>query len=525
MMKKPLPEVVTSDTRSTFFSTAHIEDKNTVSIPLSDGDLWPSAWADDDFLYVANGDGKGLNTSMPWQDIVTGRVRGTPWDNSLSGINLASGDDVAKVWSDPDRYNRKPTGMVCVDGVLYLAVQDLCKAKFGIFDEAPAASIYKSTDKGRTWTGTDEPMFSDYVFTTVMFLDYGKNSENCPDDYVYAYGMDYNWRDSFTNQVIDPVDLYLARVPQAHVMDRTRWEFVTGTGTDGQPGWSGDITQRRAVLHDDRKVYTNMSPAYTGANNMTVISQGSIVYNKPLDRYIYTSWTEYTFEFYESPTPYGPFKLFLSKDFGGYPWTGDKHGGYACTIPSKFISEDGREMWVFSATFNGGAQQYRFTGRKLVVDPYDPEGASNAKAEDNLAVKNATPYTRCNRYGKEAVLYDGDKTTAEDSWTGEMKKEDYWGYTSSDYLTFNAGEYTTGNVDDKGGFFTDVRVQVRRGLEWVDVDGLHVPPEYTCNAEVKPYTTYTFTFDEIDGDGIRVVGTPGGTMAYTGIAELAVFYR
>ena len=49
--------------------------------------------------------------------------------------------------------------------------------------------------------------------------------------------------------------------------------------------------------------------------------------------------------------------------------------------------------------------------------------------------------------------------------------------------------------------------------------------EYTCNAEVKPYTTYTFTFDEIDGDGIRVVGTPGGTMAYTGIAELAVFYR
>mgnify|MGYP002580976973 FL=1 len=321
MMKKPLPEVVTSDTRSTFFSTAHIEDKNTVSIPLSDGDLWPSAWADDDFLYVANGDGKGLNTSMPWQDIVTGRVRGTPWDNSLSGINLASGDDVAKVWSDPDRYNRKPTGMVCVDGVLYLAVQDLCKAKFGIFDEAPAASIYKSTDKGRTWTGTDEPMFSDYVFTTVMFLDYGKNSENCPDDYVYAYGMDYNWRDSFTNQVIDPVDLYLARVHKDHVMDRTRWEFFTGTGTDGQPGWSGDITQRRAVLHDDRKVYTNMSPAYTGANNMTVISQGSIVYNKPLDRYIYTSWTEYTFEFYESPTPYGPFKLFLSKDFGGYPWT------------------------------------------------------------------------------------------------------------------------------------------------------------------------------------------------------------
>lgn len=231
--------------------------------------------------------------------------------------------------------------MVCVDGVLYLAVQDLCKAKFGIFDEAPAASIYKSTDKGRTWTGTDEPMFSDYVFTTIMFLDYGKNSENCPDDYVYAYGLDYNWRDSFTNQVIDPVNLYLARVHKDHVMDRSKWEFFTGTDGAGQPGWSGDVSKRQAVLHDDRKVYTNMNPAYKGVSSMTVLSQGSIVYNKPLDRYLYTSWTEYTFEFYESPTPYGPWKLFLSKDFGGYPWTSDKHGGYACTIPSKFISADG----------------------------------------------------------------------------------------------------------------------------------------------------------------------------------------
>ncbi len=524
-MKKPLPDVAASDKTSTFFSSVHIEDKNTVSIPLSDGDLWPSAWAEDDFLYVANGDGKGLNTSRPWQDIVTGRVRGTPWENNLSGLNLASGDDVAKVWSDPDRYNRKPTGMVCVDGVLYLAVQDLCKAKFGIFDEAPAASIYKSTDKGRTWTGTDEPMFSDYVFTTIMFLDYGKNSENCPDDYVYAYGLDYNWRDSFTNQVIDPVNLYLARVHKDHVMDRSKWEFFTGTDGAGQPGWSGDVSKRQAVLHDDRKVYTNMNPAYKGVSSMTVLSQGSIVYNKPLDRYLYTSWTEYTFEFYESPTPYGPWKLFLSKDFGGYPWTSDKHGGYACTIPSKFISADGREMWVFSATFTGGVQQYLFTARKLVLDPYDPEGASNAKSPDNLAKQDAVPYTRCNRYGKEAVLNDDDKTSAEDSWTGEMKKEDFWGYTYADYRNFNAVEYTTGNVDDKGGFFADIRVQVRRGFEWVDVEGLSVSPDYTCDDQVKPFTTYTMTFNEIDGDGIRIVGTPGGTQSYTGIAELAVFYR
>ena len=86
-------------------------------------------------------------------------------------------------------------------------------------------------------------------------------------------------------------------------------------------------------------------------------------------------------------------------------------------------------------------------------------------------------------------------------------------------------EYTTGNVDDKGGFFADIRVQVRRGFEWVDVEGLSVSPDYTCDDQVKPFTTYTMTFNEIDGDGIRIVGTPGGTQSYTGIAELAVFYR
>ena len=38
-------------------------------------------------------------------------------------------------------------------------------------------------------------------------------------------------------------------------------EKIARNGRDGSAG--------AAVLHDDRKVYTNMSPAYTGANNMT----------------------------------------------------------------------------------------------------------------------------------------------------------------------------------------------------------------------------------------------------------------
>ena len=123
--------------------------------------------------------------------------------------------------------------MVSVGGVLYMAVQDLRRTQDGLFDDAPAASIYKSTDKGRTWTGTSEPMFKDYVFTTIMFLDYGKDNGNSPDGYVYAYGLDYNWRDSFSGRVTDPTNLYLARVPGNSVQDRSKWEFFLRDG--GQP--------------------------------------------------------------------------------------------------------------------------------------------------------------------------------------------------------------------------------------------------------------------------------------------------
>jgi hypothetical protein len=45
------------------------------------------------------------------------------------------------------------------------------------------------------------------LFTTIMFLDFGKNSANAIDGYVYAYGFDNDWRDQ---QMV-----YLARVPKS----------------------------------------------------------------------------------------------------------------------------------------------------------------------------------------------------------------------------------------------------------------------------------------------------------------------
>lgn len=520
----PIDNVSTSDdpVTSTFFSSVTIEDRNSYTVPGSNGDLWPSAWSNDDYVYTANGDGPGFGSVN--SDIAVGRLSGTP--GSMKGQGLAYGDSVAKVWSGSE-FNRKPTGMVSVGGTLYLAVQDLRSTKDGTFDEAPAASIYKSTDKGKTWTGTSSPMFKDYKFTTIMFLDYGKDNSKSPDGYVYAYGLDNNWRDSFSGLVDDPVNLYLARVPANSVQDITKWEFFSGTSS--KPAWSKNIDSRKPVLTDTRRVYERVTDNMPSVRDMSVISQGSIVYNSALKRYIYASWTEYTYEFYESPTPYGPFKLFVQKDFGGYPWSSNtKYGGYGCVIPSKFISSDGRTMWIVSTTFVSDTNQYAYAMRKMTVVPSTTQKANNKKGSTNLARDNSLSpavISTSNGSGRPQRLNDGAFDFFEQSWTGEAKNLDYWGYSFSKICKFNTIEYTTGEMKNDGGWFSSLGVQVRKNGVWTNVKNGRVSPKYPKTMATGQYKKYTITFDEIEGDAIRIVGKPGGSMRYTTVAELAVYYR
>lgn len=250
---------------------------------------------------------------------------------------------------------------------------------------------------------------------------------------------------------------------------------------------------------------------------------------KALIDIIYTSWTEYTFEFYESPTPWGPWKLFLSKDFGTYPWSNFKYGGYATVIPSKYISEDGTEMWVNSQTFMSGIKNYKYSLRKLKVTPYFETNPENAKGDENLALpefgQDSTPISRSSHYGINNIINNGKTHESEDSWNNEVKQEDYWGYTWSHAYNINQVVYTTGEIHENGGWFKDLNVQVRQNFEWVDVKSLEILPEYTFDDNIGFNTAYTITFNDNWGDGIRIIGSPGGEASFTSIAELEVYYK
>ncbi|MEV8375495.1 DUF4185 domain-containing protein [Kribbella sp. NPDC056861] len=516
----PTPPVLPS----TAIGTATVETKGIPS--PSDGDLWPSCWARNGNLYAANGDGKGFSLDQEFADIAVSEIKGDQ-PGSLSGTTVARADQVGPIWSGAG-YNRKPTGLVCVGDTLYLAVQDLALD----FNDVPAATILKSTDHGRTWSwDRRKPMFADHVFTTIWFADFGRGGAAAPDGYVYAYGLDGNWRDSFDDTVADPQSVFLARVPKAKVQDRKAWEFFAGNNDRGRPQWSRKVADRQPVLTDQRRLYPQTYG--TNASNLSVISQGGVTYLPQQKRYVYTSWTEYTFEFYEAATPWGPWKHFLSKDFGGYPWSTSKYGGYGVTIPSKFVQPDGRTMYLQAnvCPCGGGGigtSVYNFNLRKLVLTPSSPAPATDLpSSEVNLAAPStgAVAIAKSSRSGSLATLNDATTTGSEDDFDDEVKGASWWGYTWPARHRVNRVDFTSGAVSAQCGWFTGrPRVQVKKDGAWVEVGSQSVTPAYPGDASAGANTTYQLTFPAVETDGVRVIGLPGGTRSFTSVSEVAVRY-
>lgn len=507
---------------STFFATAQEEAYSTYQLP-GDGDLWPSCWADDDNLYTANGDGLAFTPAayQPFEyadrfDMAVSRISGMPPD--LSGTTIAT--DVGTNWSGPG-YNRKPTGMLCVRRTLYLAFQNL---EEHVFNSIPAASIAQSTDHGVTWTwDSSAPMFSNSEFTTIFFLDYGQNSEHAIDEYVYAYGFDQSWRGQ--------QQLFLGRVPNTGVLERARWQFYSGTDESGRPVWTSDIHAKVPVLEDTRLFYPQVFGDFCCPNGHA-LGQGGVTYNAPLKRYIFASWSHATHQFYESPTPWGPWNLFLLHDFGPALLSLNR-GMYGTHIPSKFISADGKLMYVQSNVCCKG-DSYTFALRKLYVQPYAPTTPTNGKDENNnlaqtgagtTAISKSTHFGTLGGVNFSSALNNGNLTESEDDWDQEIKPFSWWGYTWNQAYNLNKVVYTTGKMFSDGGWYNgDLTIQVRQNFTWIDVSGLSITPAYPYDQTAGANVSYSFTFADIWGDGVRIIGVPGGAAYFTSIAELDIYY-
>jgi hypothetical protein len=506
--------------QSTLFATAAEEAYSTVQIANGNGDLWPSCWADDDNLYTASGDGTAFYKSNAYHDIAVSKISGAI--SSLTGTSIARG--VGTNWAG-NGYDRKPTGMLCINSALYLAFQNLDSVNF---NSAPAASIARSTDHGLTWTwNAAAPMFGGAgqtpLFTTVFFLDFGKNSSNAIDGFVYAYGLDNNWRSQQS--------LYRARVPGNGIQTRSAWQFYAGLDASTNPLWTADIAQKKPVLLDTRLLY----PAMFGSDcppNDSVIAQGGVVYDKPLNRYIFTSWSCSTHEIYEAPEPWGPWGHVLSNDFG--PIRGiHNRGQYGTSIPSKFISADGKTLMLQSNVCCSG-DSYTFSLRKVLLE-LSPRMAyaSNTQSNANLALVPGTrAISKSTHFGSLCAancsdqLSSGLLNVSEDDYDEEAKQLDWWGYQWPEPYNFDEVVYQTGNVFSDGGWFAgNLQVQILQNGQWVPVPGaVAVTPAYPYSGASGAQATFTFDFPSVSASGVRISGIPGGASHFSAISQLGAYY-
>lgn len=286
-------------------------------------DNWPLTWADDGHLYGAYGDGWGFERAgTPKLSLGLARIEGGP--DAPRGFNICS---PSLEQTGDDRRGKKASGMLSIDGVLYLLARN-----------ASNAQLAWSSDHGQTWN------WADWKFTTSLgcptLLNFGKDYARAQDDFVYVYSHDAD------SAYVAADRMVLARVPKDKLRDRGAYEFFAGLDATGQPRWSADVAARSAVFEHAGKCYRSTVSCHVATK-----------------RYL---WCQILpgedprfrggLGIFDAPQPWGPWTTVF------YDETWDVGPGETCSLPTKWMSDDGRTLHL---VFSGDDQ---FSVRKLTVE-------------------------------------------------------------------------------------------------------------------------------------------------------------
>jgi len=175
-------------------------------------DNWPITWADDDALYTAYGDGYGFEPFLP-EKLSLGFVRITGSPTNLQATNLRAPTGEAR-GDGPG--GKKASGLLCIDGVLYLWARNVTNAQ-----------LAWSADHGATWTWVAWQLSPGFGCPT--FLNFGRNYAGARDGFVYIYSPD-------SDSAYEPADrMVLACVPKDQLRQRHAYEFFKGLDSPASP--------------------------------------------------------------------------------------------------------------------------------------------------------------------------------------------------------------------------------------------------------------------------------------------------
>jgi hypothetical protein len=292
----------------------------------SDG--WPVTWADDGDLYTAFADGQGFEPNVPNKlSLGFGKISGGPENPNGSNIRSPSGEETGD-----GRGGKKASGMLMVDGVLYMWVRNAN-------NDGTACQLAWSSDHAQSWTWSSWK-FNELGYCT--FLNFGRNYAGARDNYVYMYAPD-------SESAYVPGDrMILTRVPKGAMTDRSAYEFFENLDSNGDPVWTSNVGQRGGVFN-----HANMS------------LRNRVSYNAPLGRYLW--WQQLPvngsdtrssggFGVYDAPEPWGPWTTVY------YTQSWDTGPGESASFPPKWMSADGKTIYlVFSGNDNFSVRQATLT--------------------------------------------------------------------------------------------------------------------------------------------------------------------
>jgi hypothetical protein len=303
------------------------------------GDSFPMTWADDDQIYTSAGD-------PLWGETIDGldveMFSGGPTDYKITKRNPMN---EYRGWGGN---GPKPTGMICINGVLYLAVQNMRraqKAPFSLLSQHGSdAHIIYSFNQGGFWIpafeNIKEVMFPGPRFGGPVFINFGKNNANARDEYVYAVSPE-QW-DNGSN-------LRIGRVAADSIMRREAWEFLASWGPTGEPAWHHDLNEAIPILSLHRQLGLP-EMAYLGG----------------IKRYLLFTWTLHKdfsgddgtdLLILESPEPWGPFSVVHFEEY----WEGKEFNPYCPKLPLKWMAADHRSGWLqFSGSWSPNGQKKNY---------------------------------------------------------------------------------------------------------------------------------------------------------------------
>ncbi len=336
----------------------------------TNGDTWYPSWAADDCMYSPWTDGYLLrgneSTYVPFDQQhpdypcnsldFMGRKAATAQAKIIGydPMNLKIENIEPRVEASPAPYGgRYPAGSLVYNGIWYYGTYCLTNnAKndcngVGWTCFGPFVGFRVSKDYGKTWEESpctpEKPIFGENPAVAPVkigaphFVDFGKNMQHSPDGYAYmtAHG---STDPNTCNNWIQADQIYLIRVKPAEktMNDPKAYEFYGGKDKNGKPIWTKDFKKIKPLLE---------WPGYLGCVTAT--------YNPGLKKYLMCisrghrnlMWEQFSLDnrydtmILEADELDGEWRLLKYMDrFGPV--------AYFVNIPSKYISKDGRTMWL-----------------------------------------------------------------------------------------------------------------------------------------------------------------------------------